>query len=301
MRFIQSGILLASVASLWALVACNSADSVSGAVPGKGGVAATVNGIPINEHLVGLMLNERAGMGREVDAEARSKFLDRLVIQLVISDAAIKKGLDKQPEVADKLELTRLSILTDAFVQDYVKNNPISDAALKAEYEKLSAQAAGTEYKSRHILLETEADANTIIAKLKANPKAFETLAKEKSRDDASKFKGGDLGWFDPRSMVPEFGKALGQLAKGKFTETPVKSDFGYHVILLEDSRPKPIPPLEQVKPQLAEKMKQQNLDKLFADMKAKAKIVIAEAPATKPAEKKDEKKEAAPVESAKK
>jgi len=278
--FIKSRFLLASAASLLTLIACNSNNSPQGAAPAKDAVAATVNGTPIGERFVGLMLKQRADLGREANAEARKAFIDRLAMQLIITQEAVKKGLDKAPEVSDQIELTRQSVLVDAFVKDYLKNNPVSDDMLNAEYDKMKAQATGTEYKARHILVETEAEAKDIIAKLKKNPTAFEALAKEKSKDRGSKDRGGDLGWFDPRRMVPEFGAAIAKLAKGKFTEEPVKSQFGYHVILLEDSRPQTAQPLEQIKPGLTQQIQQQNLKKLFDEMKAKAKIEIVQAPA---------------------
>jgi peptidyl-prolyl cis-trans isomerase C len=277
---ISPGILLVSAASLLTLVACSSSNSPLGAGSAKDGVAATVNGTPISERLVGLMLKQRADLGRHANAEARNAFIDRLAMQVVISQEAVKKGLDKAPEVSDQLELSRQSVLVDAFVKDYIKNNPVTDDMVRAEYEKMKVQMAGTEYKARHILVEEEADAKDIIAKLKKNPKAFEALAKQKSKDRGSKDRGGDLNWFDPRSMVPEFGAAVAKLAKGKLTEEPVKSQFGYHVILLEDSRAKQVQPLEQIKPQLTQQVQQQNLKKVFDDMKAKAKIEIAKAPA---------------------
>jgi len=278
--FIKLRILLASVASLLALIACNSNNSPQGAGPAKDAVAATVNGTPISESLVGMMLKQRTNLGRPADPESRKTFIDSLAMQLIISQEAVKKGLDKAPEVVNRIELGRQSVLVDAFVQDYVKNNAVSEDMLKAEYEKIKAQATGTEYKARHILVENEAEAKDIIARLKKNPKAFEALAKEKSKDRGSKGNGGDLGWFDPRGMVPEFGAAVAQLAKGKFTEEPVKSQFGYHVILLEDSRQQQVQPLEQIKPALMQQMQQQNLKKLFDEMKAKAKIEIVQAPA---------------------
>jgi peptidyl-prolyl cis-trans isomerase C len=278
--FIKLRILLASVASLLALIACNSNNSPQGAGPAKDAVAATVNGTPISESLVGMMLKQRTNLGRPADPESRKTFIDSLAMQLIISQEAVKKGLDKAPEVVNRIELGRQSVLVDAFVQDYVKNNAVSEDMLKAEYEKIKAQATGTEYKARHILVENEAEAKDIIARLKKNPKAFEALAKEKSKDRGSKDNGGDLGWFDPRGMVPEFGAAVAQLAKGKFTEEPVKSQFGYHVILLEDSRQQQVQPLEQIKPALMQQMQQQNLKKLFDEMKAKAKIEIVQAPA---------------------
>jgi len=278
--FIKLRILLASAASLLALIACNSNNSPQGAGPAKDAVAATVNGTPISESLVGMMLKQRTNLGRPADPESRKTFIDSLAMQLIISQEAVKKGLDKAPEVVNRIELGRQSVLIDAFVQDYLKNNSISDDMLKAEYEKIKAQATGTEYKARHILVENEAEAKDIIARLKKNPKAFEALAKEKSKDRGSKDNGGDLGWFDPRGMVPEFGAAVAQLVKGKFTEEPVKSQFGYHVILLEDSRLQQVQPLEQIKPALTQQIQQQNLKKLFDEMKAKAKIEIVQAPA---------------------
>jgi peptidyl-prolyl cis-trans isomerase C len=295
--FITPRILLASAVSLLTLIACNSKESVQGAAPTKDAVAATVNGTPIRESLVGLMLKQRTDLGKPASAESRNAFIDSLAMQLIITQEAIKKGLDNAPEVSDRIELSRQSILIEAFVQDYLKNNAISDDMLNAEYDKIKAQATGTEYKARHILVEQEAEAKDIIARLKTNPKAFEALAKEKSKDRGSKGNGGDLGWFDPRGMVPEFGAAVAQLAKGKFTEEPVKSQFGYHVILLEDSRPKLVQPLEQIKPALTQQVQQQNLKKLFDEMKAKAKIEIVQAPAPVPAPT----QEAKPAESTKK
>jgi len=275
--FIKSRLLLAGAASLLTLIACSSNDTPQGAAPAKDAVAATVNGTPISERLVGLMLKQRPD---PASAESRSALIDSLAMQLIVTQEAVKKGLDKAPEVSDRIELNRQSILIEAFVQDYLKNSSISDDTLKAEYEKIKAQTTGTEYKARHILVEQEAQARDIIARLKKNPKAFEALAKERSKDQGSKGSGGDLGWFDPHRMVPEFGAAVAKLAKGKFTEEPVKSQFGYHVILLEDSRPQQVQPLEQIKPALTQQIQQQNLKKVFDEMKAKAKIEIVQAPA---------------------
>ncbi|MBE0622423.1 MAG: peptidylprolyl isomerase [Burkholderiales bacterium] len=277
--FVKSRIVLASLVSMLTLIACGSNDAVPVAGTAKN-VAATVNGDPISERLVDMMLKERSNLGRDAGIEARKAFIDRLATQLIITQEAIKKGLDKSPEVQDQLELMRQSVLVDAFIKDYLKNSPVSDDMLKAEYDKLKAESAGTEYKARHILVDKEAEAKDIIARLKKNPKAFEDLAKEKSIDTGSKVNGGELGWFDPKGMVPEFGAAVATLAKGKFTEQPVKTQFGYHVILLEDSRPKQFQPLEQIKAELKQKLQQDSLRKLLDELKAKAKIEIAQAPA---------------------
>jgi peptidyl-prolyl cis-trans isomerase C len=285
--FTKSRILLASLALPLTLSACGFNDSVPAAGTNKGAIAATVNGTPISESMVDMMLKQRSDLGREAGLEARKAFIDRLAMQLIITQEAVKKGFDKTPEVMDRLELSRQSILIDAFVQDYYKSNPISDDMLKAEYEKMKSQESGTEYQARHILVEKEAEAKEIIAKLNKNPKAFEALAKEKSQDRGSKANGGELGWFDPRGMVPEFAAAVTKLAKGNFTEEPVKTQFGYHVILLEDTRAKSAPPLEQVKAQLTQHLQEQSLRKMLDDIKAKAKIEIVQSAAPAPAEAK--------------
>jgi peptidyl-prolyl cis-trans isomerase C len=280
---IKSRILLVSAVSLLGLSACNSK---TGITPTAGDIAATVNGTPISKDSVDQIVGQRIAMGQADSTETRKAIINQLAMQMLVSQEAIKKNLDKTPEAINQIKLTQQSILANAFVQDYTKNNPVSDDILKAEYDKIKAQMSGTEYKARHILVDKEAEAKHIIAKLKINAKQFDSLAKEYSKDPGSKDKGGDLGWFDPRGMVPEFGVAVAKLEKGKFTLEPVKTQFGYHVILLEDSRTKQAPTFEQVKPQLAKNVQEQNLKKLIDDMMAKAKIEITASPAVAPAKK---------------
>lgn len=277
---IRTRFLVASTATLLAVSGCNSDDLTKMVSPSKGTVAATVNGTAINESRVNLMVKQQAAQGQPDSPDLRKGIIEHLAMQFLLSQEAVKKGLDKTPEVADQIELTHQSILANAFIQDYFKSNPVTDASLMAEYEKIKGHATGNEYKARHILVASESEAKDIIGKLTKNPKAFEALAKEKSMDPGSKDKGGDLGWFDPRGMVPEFAAAVAALAKGKFSEAPVKSQFGYHVILLEDSRAKEIPPLDQLKPMLQQQVQQQNLKKLLDDTKANAKIEIVQAAA---------------------
>ncbi|MCX7217840.1 MAG: peptidylprolyl isomerase [Burkholderiales bacterium] len=281
---IKSRVVLTSAVALLALSACNSKDAdktaAAGASASPAAVAATVNGTAISQKQVEMILKQQASQGMPDNAESRKMIIDNLAMQLIVAQEAAKKGLDKTPDVADQLEMIKQSVLADAYVQDYMKANTVTDEMLTAEYDKIKAQAAGNQYKARHILVEKEADAKDIIAKLKKDPKAFEALAKAKSKDPGSKDKGGDLGWFDPRGMVPEFGAAVAKLEKDKFTEEPVKSQFGYHVIMLEDTRANPIPTLEQVKPRLTQQVQQQNMKKMLDDMKAKAKIEITAAPA---------------------
>lgn len=270
---IKSRVVLGSAVALLALSACTPKDGAKDAA--KGPVAATVNGMAISQKQVDAILKQQAEQGMQDNAETRKMIIENLSLQLIVAQEATKKGLEKLPEVSEQLEMTKQSILANAYVQDYMKTNPVTDAMLTAEYDKIKAQASGSQYKARHILVEKEDEAKEIIAKLKKDVKAFDALAKAKSKDPGSKDKGGDLGWFDPRGMVPEFGAAVAKLEKDKFTEEPVKSQFGYHVIMLEDTRPNPIPTLEQVKPRLTQQVQQQNLKKMLDDMKAKAKIEI--------------------------
>jgi peptidyl-prolyl cis-trans isomerase C len=256
-----------------ALSGCDQLRKEKVASPASGGVAATVNGVPVSSGLLDLVIKQRAS--RTAVPEPRDAVLDQLVKQFILAQEAEKLGLDKTPDVSNQIELTQKAILANAFVQNYTRTHPVSDDELKAAYEKFKAQAAGKEYKARHILVQDEADARAIVAKLKRNPQIFEALAKEKSKDTGSRDNGGELGWFDPRTMVPEFGEAVSKLAKGQFTDQPVKSKFGYHVILLEDVRDKQVPSIEQLKPALERQVTQANLSKLVDDLRAKAKVEV--------------------------
>lgn len=284
---IKSCILLVSATSLLSLSACNVGEhGKTENTPAIGGVAATVNGIPISNDTVDHIIGEGMAMGRPDSPESRKAIINQLAMQILVSQEAIKKKLDETPAVIDQINLTKQSILANAFAQDFMKNNPVSDDMLKAEYEKIKAQMSGTEYKARHILVKSEAEAKDIIAKLKTNSGQFDKLAKEKSEDAGSRNGGGELGWFDPHGMVPEFGAAVAKLEKGKFTLEPVKTQYGYHVILLEDTRSQPIPTIEQVKPQLSKQVQQQNMKKLIDDLMSKAKIEISASSAVAPTKK---------------
>lgn len=286
MRFIRTAIFLSGAAALLAISACNPAKEAKPAEAAPAGPAvATVNGTAISQRTVDLIVKQGATSGRPDTPETRKAIIDQLTLQVVIAQEAVKKGLDKTPEVADQLEAIKQSVLANAYVQDFVKNNPVNDDMLKAEYERIKASVSGTEYKARHILVEKEAEAKDIIARLKKEPAAFDKLAMDKSKDPGSKARGGDLGWFDLKGMVPEFGAAVSKMEKGKFSDEPVKSQFGYHVILLEDTRPIEAPPLEQVKPQLSQQVQQQNVKKHMDTLKAAAKIeLVGAAAASAPA-----------------
>lgn len=284
----NSRILLASALSLLVFSACNPGDKAKpAAAPAvKEPAAATVNGITIAKSRVDMIVQQGLASGQPDSPELRKSIIDKLAMQTLIADEAVKKGLDKSAEVMDQIDLTRQSILANAYVQDLMKNSAASEEMLKAEYEKIKATITGTEYRARHILVEKDAEAKDIIAKLKKDPGLFEKLAMEKSKDTGSQVRGGELGWFDLSRMVPEFGSAVSKLEKGAITQEPVKTQFGYHVIQLEDTRPIEAPPFEEVKPQLAQHLQQQHVQKQMEDLKAKAKIEIVDAPAAAPAVK---------------
>jgi peptidyl-prolyl cis-trans isomerase C len=277
----KSRILLACAASMLVLSACNPDDKAKSAAgpAAKEAAAATVNGIAISKNRVDMIVKQGLASGQPDSPELRKGIIDKLAMQTLIAEEAVKKGLDKSAEVIDQIDLTRQSILANAYVQDLLKNSAASEEALKAEYEKIKATISGTEYKARHILVEKEGEAKEIIAKLKKDPASFAKLAMDKSKDTGSKASGGELGWFDLSRMVPEFGAAVSKLDKGAITQEPVKTQYGYHVIQVEDSKPIEAPPFEEVKPQLAQHLQQQSVKKRMDDLKAKAKIEIVEAP----------------------
>ena len=281
MKFVKFATLLAVTASALVLGACSPKPSDPAAT---GPAAATVNGKPISQRTIDMIVKQGGAAGHADSPEARKSIIDQLALQMVVAEEAVKKGLDKSPEVLDRISSLRQSVLANAYVEDFIKSNPISEDALKAEYERIKASISGTEYMARHILVDKESEAKDIIARLKKDPAQFPKLAMEKSKDQGSKARGGELGWFDPRRMVPEFSAAVAKLEKGKFTEVPVKSQFGYHVILLEDSRAIEAPPLEQVKAQLSQQLQQQGVKKQLDALKAAAKIEIVDAAPAAPA-----------------
>jgi peptidyl-prolyl cis-trans isomerase C len=235
------------------------------------GAVATVNGVPISQTVANAFVAEQEAQGAPDSPELKNAVREELIRRELLLQEAKKMGLDKKPNVAAQADLARQAIFIRAFVQDYVKKHPISDEQVKAAYDRMKSQMGSTEYKVRHILVEKEDDARTIIASLKKGAK-FDELAKQ-SKDPGSRDKGGDLGWSSTASYVKPFGDAVTGLGKGKYTETPVRTDFGYHVILLEDSRPLTPPPFDQVKQQIAQRLQQEQIQKFVTDLRAKAKI----------------------------
>jgi peptidyl-prolyl cis-trans isomerase C len=215
-----------------------------------------------------VLLKERLAQGQPDSPELRNAIRDELNTRELLVREAKKKGLDKNAEVKSQMDLTAQTVLVRAYVSDWAKTNPIPEAALKAEYDKIKAQIGDKEYKVRHILVEKETEAKEIIVGLQKGER-FEKLA-EQSKDAGSKANGGDLDWNAPANFVKPFSDAMVKLEKGKFTTQPVQTQFGWHVIRLDDVRDAKVPPYEEVKPQLQQRLQSQHLDNYFKDLRSK-------------------------------
>jgi peptidyl-prolyl cis-trans isomerase C len=232
---------------------------------------ATVNGKAIPASRVDQVVKQVVAQGKATDSpQLRDAIKKDLIGREVLIQEADKQGVGGRADVKAAIDNARQSIIINAMLADYVKKNPVKDAEIKAEYDRYKSQVGEKEYHARHILVATEDEAKAIIAKLKGGAK-FEELAKQGK--DGTAANGGDLDWASPAGYVPEFSKAMMALQKGAITETPVKTQFGWHVIKLEDVRQAKIPPLDEVKQQVAESLQQKKLQAFREDLMKKAKI----------------------------
>ncbi len=257
------------LSKLAAALLVGSVISVSALAAGKAFV--TVNGVAVSQNIANVFIEEQKAKGAKDNDELRKAVREELVRRELLVQEAKKSGLEKSADVIAQVETARQAIYVRAYIQDFVKKNPITDEQLKAQYEVIKTQMGSTEYKARHILVASEDDAKAIIANLKKGAK-FEELAKQ-SMDPGSKANGGELGWASPANFVKPFSEALTALAKGKYTETPVKSEFGYHVIKLEDSRPLTPPPFDEIKQNLMQQAQSQQITKMVDALRSKAKV----------------------------
>ena len=233
---------------------------------------AIVNGKAVPKARLDTLAQQVAKSGRPVTPEMQSQLREEVIAREVFMQEAEKQGLSSSEDYKVQMELARQTVLIRALFADYQKKNPVTDADLKAEYAKFAAANGGKEYKAHHILVEKEADAKAIIASLKKGGK-FEDIAKKQSKDAGSGANGGDLDWANPSSYVPEFSEALLKLTKGQLTDTPVKSQFGYHIIRVDDIRTAQLPEFEQLKPQITQQMEQQRLAAFQQGLRDKAKV----------------------------
>ena len=231
----------------------------------------TVNGKAVPKARAETLMSQAVKAGQQRTPELEAQVNDEVVMREIFMQEAEKRGLGASPDYKAQMELARQSILIRDLFADYQKKNPVTDAEIQAEYDKYKAQAGGTEYRASHILVEKEEDAKSLIAQIKGGSK-FEDVAKKNSKDPGSAEKGGDLDWANPGSYVPEFSQAMTKLQKGQMTETPVKSQFGWHIIRLDDTRAAQFPPLAEVKGQIQQRLGQMKLAKFRDDLRAKAK-----------------------------
>ncbi|QRF55012.1 peptidylprolyl isomerase [Variovorax sp. UC122_21] len=234
--------------------------------------AAIVNGKAVPKARMDALAQQLAAAGRPVTPEMQGQLREEVVAREVFMQEAQKQGLDATEDYKNQLELARQAILIRALFENYRKTNPVSDADVKAEYDKFVAANGGKEYKARHILVETEDQAKKIMADLKKGAK-FEDIAKKQSKDPGSGANGGDLDWANPANFVPEFSEAMIKLKKGETTPAPIKTQFGWHIIRVDDIRQAQLPKMDDIKPQITQQLQQQRLQKYQEDLRAKAKI----------------------------
>ena len=216
-----------------------------------------------------VLLKERLAQGGQDTPEVRNAVKEELNTRELLAREAKKAGLQNTPDVKTQMDLASQTVLVRAFVTDWVKKNPVPESDLKKEYDTIKGAIGDKEYKVRHILVENEDDAKAIITELQKGAK-FDELAKSRSKDPGSKDKGGDLDWNAPANFVKPFGDAMKTTPKGKFTPQPVQTQFGWHVIEVDDVRDAKVPGYDEVKPQLQQRLQAQWLDKYFKDLRAK-------------------------------
>ncbi|NRF50441.1 peptidylprolyl isomerase [Pseudomonas stutzeri] len=214
------------------------------------------------------------GQGATDTPQLREQVKQEMINRQIFVQAAEKDGVAKQADVQTEIELARQGILVRALMADYLAKHPVTDQQVQAEYDKAKQQQAGQmEYKVRHILVEDEKTANDLLAQIKGNKSKFADLAKKNSKDPGSAAKGGDLGWASPTNYVKPFADTVSSLKKGQLADKPVQTQFGCHTTEAEDTRPVEFPPLDQVRPQLEEMLRQQTLTAYQKELREKATI----------------------------
>jgi peptidyl-prolyl cis-trans isomerase C len=233
---------------------------------------AIVNGKAVPKARLDALAQQVAKSGRPVTPDVQAQMREAVIVREIFAQEAEKLGLVGSDDFKSQMEIARQSILITSLIEDFKKKNAVTDAELKGEYDKFSAANGGKEYKARHILVEKEAEAKAIIASLKKGGK-FEDIAKKQSKDSGSGANGGDLDWANPSSYVAEFTEAMLKLNKGQMTDAPVKTQFGFHIIRVDDIRTAQLPSFDELKPQIAQQIEQQRLGAYQQGLRDKAKV----------------------------
>ncbi|MEY3286116.1 MAG: hypothetical protein RL500_846 [Pseudomonadota bacterium] len=231
---------------------------------------AMVNGKAVPKTRVDTLMQQASRSGQPVTPELEARVREEVVLREIFAQEAEKRGIAATPDYRSQMELLRQTLLIRELFADWQRKNAPTDAEIKAEYDKFKAQAQGTEYRARHILVEKEDEVKALAAQLKGGA-SFDELAKKHSKDPGSAQRGGDLDFARPESYVPEFGQAMAKLKKGETSE-PVRSQFGWHLIRLDDTREAQFPPLEEVRERIAQQLVQNKLQAYQQGLRDKAK-----------------------------
>jgi peptidyl-prolyl cis-trans isomerase C len=246
-------------------------DAAKPAAPASGPLA-TVNGVAIPRQRADAVIRRQVSRGQADNEQLRTAVREDLINREVVAQEAARSGIAKKADVQNQIELARQEVLVSNFIEDYVRQHPVTDAEIQKEYDQAKARTGDREYRARHILVETEDEAKKLIGDLQKGGK-FEELAQKSSKDPGSKDKGGDLDWNVPGNYDKAFADAMVKLDKGKTVDAPVRSRFGYHVIRLDDTRPVKFPTMAEVKPRIQQDLMQRKIDALVRDLRAKAKV----------------------------
>ena len=237
-----------------------------------GGPVATVNGVAVPRSRLDVMVRQQTSRGGQDSEQLRAVMREELINREVIAQEAQRAGIAKNADVQAQIDYTRQEIIVGAYIRDWVSKHPIGDSDVQKEYDRVKAQAGDKEYRARHILVETEDQAKGMIAELKKGAK-FDELASKNSKDGGTAQRGGDLDWNVPGAFDKVFSDAMVKLEKGKYSDAPVRTRFGFHVIQLDDVRPVKFPALADIRPRLQQQLVQARLEELVRSLRTKAKI----------------------------
>ncbi|MFL9906729.1 peptidylprolyl isomerase [Paraburkholderia sp. RL17-337-BIB-A] len=251
---------------LWVLLAAFAA------APAFAQNIAVVNGTPIPKARADALIDQLVHQGQQDTPQLQMAVREELVNREILMQEALRRGLPNRPDIKAQIAVAQQTVVLRALIEDFVKNNAPTDAEVTARYNSLIKDAGGKEYHLHHILVDNEQQAKDLIAKIKAGT-SFEDLAKQYSKDPGSGKNGGDLDWSDPKAYVPEFADAATHLQKGQMTDTPVHTQFGWHIIRVDDVRNVTPPPLEQVRPQIVQQIQQEKLQAFEEGLRKNAKI----------------------------
>ena len=246
--------------------------AVFAAAPAFAQNVAVVNGTAIPKSRADALIAQLVKQGQKDSPQLHDAVRDELINREILMQEAVREGIPTRADVEAQVAVAQQTVVLRSLIEDYVAKNKPSDAEVKARYDELVKQAGGKEYHLHHILVDNEQQAKDLIAKIKGGAK-FEDLAKQFSKDPGSGKNGGDLDWANPKTYVPEFAAAAEKLQKGQMTDTPVHTQFGWHIIRVDDIRDIQPPPLDQVKGQIVQQMQQEKLQAFEQSLRAKAKI----------------------------